>query len=142
MPPQPEQGPYYAPQQQTTYAPSPPYQAAGGGPWSKGLVLILALVGLILFFVGMMIISSTAFIDRPSDYSALESYQDTIRNMSGAGRVVIEIGGLISTIAFIGGGVAAEQINEKVRVGLISAAVAVIVSTLVVLSIFSTVGVF
>ncbi|MGQ9582517.1 MAG: hypothetical protein ACUVV6_03275 [Thermoplasmatota archaeon] len=138
MPPQPDQGQYMPPQQPMSYAaPSPP--GPSPGPWTKGLVIGLALVGLVLFFVGMMILSSTAFIDS-SNYNNSESYYDTIRNMGGAGRVVIEIGGLIATIAFIGGGIAAEQINEKVRVGLISAAVAVIVSTLVVLSIFSSVG--
>ncbi|MEM4728840.1 MAG: hypothetical protein QXH42_03645 [Thermoplasmata archaeon] len=152
MPPQPSQSPYPPPPQPATYAMPPP---PSGGPWTKGLTIVLALVGLGLFFVGMMVVSSTAFLDPPTrpeygdDYGEYEKkmekykedsekYQDTIRNMGGAGRVVIEIGGLIATVAFITGGIAAEQINEKVRVGLVSAAVAVIVSTLVVLSIFSS----
>lgn len=143
MPPQPDQGQYmpYPPYQQAMSNVAHPPQGPSPGPWTKGLVIVLTFVGLILFFVGMMILSSTAFIEPPSNYGDLKSYQDTIRNMSGAGRVVIEIGGLIATIAFIGGGIAAEQIDDKVRVGLISAAVAVIVSTLVVLSIFSSLGV-
>ncbi len=141
MPPQPDQGQYVLPPQPMSYS-MPPPPGPSPGPWTKGLVIALALVGLVLFFVGMMILSSTAFIDPPTEYDKMEGYKDTIRNMGGAGRVVIEIGGLIATLAFICGGIAAEQINEKVRVALISAAVAVIVSTLVVLSIFSSTGIF
>ena len=106
----------------------------------KGFVGTIVLVGLVLFFVGLMILSSTAFVKPPTGSSSSDSqaYQDTIRNMGGAGRVVIELGGLLASIGLFGGGILGENINNGVRVGMVSAGVAFIVSTLVVLGLFSS----
>jgi len=105
----------------------------------KGFVGTIVLVGLVLFFVGLMILSSTAFVKPPTGSSSdSEGYQDTMRNMGGAGRVVIELGGLMASIGLFGGGILGENINNGVRVGMVSAGVAFIVSTLVVLGLFSS----
>ncbi len=130
------QGPYA----QQAYTPQPPAAAAPQGFMGKGLVGTLVLVGLVLFFVGLMILSSTAFIKPPEDTSsdAYDGYRDTMRNMGGSGRVVIELGGLLASVGLFGGGILAENIKDGVRVGMVSAGVAFIVSTLVVLGLFSS----
>ena len=139
MPQSPEQPPMY----QQPYAPppySPPPPAAHGGIMGSKMVGMIVLAGLVLFFVGLMILSSTAFVKPPKDTSSsdYEGYRDTMRNMGGAGRVVIELGGLLASIGLFGGGILGENIKDGVRVGMVSAGVAFIVSTLVVLGLFSS----
>ena len=101
--------------------------------------MILVLMGIVMFFVGLMILSSTVLIKAPSysssDYSG---YQDTIRNMGGAGRLVIEVGGLLACIGLVCGGIAAEDVSDKIRAVMVSAGIAVVIATLVVLGLFSS----
>jgi TRAP-type uncharacterized transport system fused permease subunit len=108
---------------------------------NKGTIMILALMGIVMFFVGLMILSSTALIKPPS-YSSSDyaGYQDTIRNMGGAGRLVIEVGGLLACIGLVCGGISADDVGDKIRAVMVSAGIAVVISTLVVLGLFSSLG--
>jgi len=134
MPP-PEQQPYYP-------VPQPLPPPPSGGFLKKGLVMPLVMIGIVMFFVGLMIVTSTAFIKPPSNYDDREGYNDSIRNMGGAGRLVIEIGGLMACIGLVCGGIAADDVSDKVRAVMVSAGVAMIIATLVVLGLFSGLGAF
>ncbi len=118
------------------YPPMPPPMPAGPKSFlNKGTVMILTMVGIVMFFVGLMILSSTAFIKPPTsgDYSG---YTDTIRNMGGTGRLIIEVGGLMACLGLVCGGIAADDVNDKIRAVMVSAGIAVVISTLVVLGLF------
>jgi hypothetical protein len=101
--------------------------------------MILAMIGIVMFFVGLMILSSTALIKQPS-YSSSDyaGYLDTMRNMHGAGQLVIEVGGLLACIGLVCGGIAADDVSDKIRAVMVSAGIAVVISTLVVLVLLSS----
>jgi len=105
----------------------------------KGVIMPLVLIGIILFFVGLMLLSSTAFVKPPSggDSGAYEKYSDTLRGLAGGGRIVIEIGGLLACIGLVCGGISAEDVDAKIRTVMVSAGVAMIIATLVVLGMFA-----
>ena len=107
---------------------------------SKGIINVLVLIGIVMFFVGLMLLSSMAFVKAPSgsDSGAYERYNDTLRGLVGGGRIVIEIGGLLACIGLVCGGISAEDVDAKIRTVMVSAGVAMIIATLVVLGIFST----
>jgi hypothetical protein len=132
MPPSPEQNPYPPPQYQPPYNPAP-MQAGPKSFLNKGTIMLLTLIGIVMFFVGLMILSSTGFIKPPTNSSDYQGYQDTMRNMGASGRLIIEVGGLMSCIGLVCGGIAAEDVSDKIRAVMVSAGIAVVISTLVVL---------
>jgi hypothetical protein len=107
--------------------------------FNKGIIMMLVLMGIVMFFVGLMILSGAGMVKPPSgsgtDY---DNYRDTMRNMGGAGRLVIEIGGLLACIGLVCGGIVADDVSDKIRAVMVSAGVAFIVSTLVVLGLFGS----
>jgi hypothetical protein len=103
---------------------------------NKGTIMVLTLLGIVMFFVGLMILSSTGFIKPPSSSGDYQAYQDTMRNMGATGRLVIEVGGLMACIGLVCGGIAADDVNDKIRAVMVSAGIAVVISTLVVLGLF------
>jgi len=128
-------------QYQQPYNPAP----MPAGPKSflnKGTIMVLTLLGIVMFFVGLMILSSTGFIKAPTNSSDYDAYRDTIRNMGAAGRLIIEVGGLMACIGLVCGGISAEDVNDKIRAVMVSAGIAVVISTLVVLGLFGSIGTF
>lgn len=105
--------------------------------FNKGIVMMLVLMGIVMFFVGLMILSGAGMVEPPSNSSDYDSYRDTIRNMTGAGRLVIEIGGLLACIGLICGGIVADDVSDKIRAVMVSAGIAIVISTLIVLGWFS-----
>jgi len=127
-------------QYQQPYNPSP-MPAGPKGFLNKGTIMVLTLLGIVMFFVGLMIMSATGFIKPPSYGSSdYEGYRDTIRNMGAAGRLIIEVGGLMACIGLVCGGIAAEDVSDKIRAVMVSAGIAVVISTLVVLGLFGSIG--
>jgi hypothetical protein len=104
--------------------------------------MVLTLLGIVMFFVGLMILSSTGFIKAPTNSSDYDAYRDTIRNMGAAGRLIIEVGGLMACIGLVCGGISAEDVNDKIRAVMVSAGIAIVISTLVVLGLFGSIGTF
>jgi TRAP-type uncharacterized transport system fused permease subunit len=133
----PDQPPFYG-QPNAQIVPAP----AARSFFSKNLVVALALIGILMFYIGLMILSSASFIKPPTSYSTgdYESYSDTIRGMGAGGRIVIELGGLIACIGLVCGGIAADDVSDKIRAVMVSAGIAVVISTLVVLGLFSSLG--
>jgi hypothetical protein len=139
MPPSSQQSMYPQPQYpQDQYVP-PPMPVGPRHFFNKGIIMVLVLMGLVMFFVGLMILSSTVLI-KPPNSGDTSSYSDTIRNMGGAGRLVIEIGGLLACIGLVCGGIVAEDVTDKIRAVMVSAGVAFVISTLVVLGLFGSLG--
>ena len=104
---------------------------------SKGIINVLVLIGIVMFFVGLMVLSSMVFVKAPTSSSDSENYHNTLRNMTGGGNIMIEIGGLLACIGLVCGGIAAEDVSDKIRAVMVSAGIAVVISTLVVLGLFS-----
>jgi hypothetical protein len=104
---------------------------------SKGIINILVLIGIVMFFVGLMVLSSMVFVKAPTNQSDLDNYHNTLRAMTGGGNIMIEIGGLLACIGLVCGGIAAEDVSDKIRAVMVSAGIAVVISTLVVLGLFS-----
>jgi len=114
--------------------------AGARGFLNKGTIMVLTLIGIVLFFVGLMILSSTGFINDPDTGGDYEAYQDTLRNMGATGRLIIEVGGLMACIGLVCGGIAAEDVSDKIRAVMVSAGIAVVISTLIVLGLFGSLG--
>ncbi len=110
-------------------------------------VYSMVLIGLIIFHIGLLILSSMLFLDSPDsddydgDYDAYEDargqYRDTVRNMLGTGRITIIIGGLMGDFALIGNGLGNTTQNNKIRAVSISAGIALAIAILVILSLFN-----
>lgn len=126
-------------QYQQPYNPAP-MQAGPKGFLNKGTVMVLTLFGIVMFFVGLMILSGTGFLKPPESSSDYEGYRDTVRNMGAAGRLIIEVGGLLACIGLVCGGISAEDVSDKIRAVMVSAGIAVVISTLVVLGLFGSIG--
>lgn len=105
--------------------------------FSGGLVLALVLVGIILFYVGMMLLTSSAFIKEPNDYDKYEKYKEDVKDTVATGRVVLEAGGLIACIGFFGGAINNNELDIKIRVIFVSSAIAFIIAVMVTLNIFA-----
>jgi len=120
--------------------------------FAEGLILALVIVGLILFFVGMMVVSSSSYIKKPSepdDYDQyeqymedLQDYYDQMKNMIAAGRVLIETGGLVVCLGLFGGAINNEELNIGLRVTFISAGIAFMISVMITLNILATWAVY
>jgi len=131
--------PYPSSPGQTPYDPSmpQPMTAYPHGIFRKGLVMNLVFVGIVMIFMGLLVLTSMVFVEAPTGSGDYDSYRDTIRNMAGTGRLVIVLGGLLSSIGLVCGGIAAEDMNDKIRAVMVSAGVAVVIATLIVLGMFA-----
>jgi len=116
------------------------------GFFTQNLVSTMVLLGIIVFFIGTMTSTSTIWIKSPDydDYSsydayeeAYKTYQDKLDNTIGTGNILIEIGGLLTCMGFLGGAIDDNMIDVRVKCGFISAAIAFIITTLIVLSLIT-----
>jgi len=124
---------------------------------STRLILIMMIVGMILFYVGLMVLVSTILMKPPQepDYDEYDSYdeyeeavksyekrmqeyQDSVRNMIGIGDLVIIAGGIVESIGFFGGGVGNSEHDPKIRVALISGGVTVQIVVFIIIYIFNS----
>jgi hypothetical protein len=108
-----------------------------GQGMSVKVIVILAIIGLILFYVGGMIclgaINTQKYeIEDQSDY---DKYKDDTHNamfMYKIGLIILAIGGLLALIALVGGGITNTQIDPKVRATMIGMGIALIVLIVVI----------
>ncbi len=107
----------------------------------------MVLLGIVVFFIGTMTSTSTVFLKAPSysDYSnydayvaALKDYTQKRNDIIGTGNLLVEIGGLLSCMGLLGGAIEDNKIDIKVKCAFISAAIAFIITVLIVLSLLTT----
>lgn len=98
---------------------------------STRLILIMMIVGMILFYVGLMVLVSTIFMKPPLE-------PDRVRNMIGIGDLIIIAGGIVESIGFFGGGVGNSEHDPKIRVALISGGVTVQIVVFIIIYIFNS----
>jgi hypothetical protein len=117
------------------------------GFFTQNLVSTMVLLGIIVFFIGTMTSTSTIWIKSPDydDYSSYEAYEDAYKayrdkqdNTIGTGNILVELGGLLTCMGFLGGAIDDNKIDVRVKCGFISAAIAFIITTLIVLSLITT----
>jgi|GEM_PF-3289959 len=122
---------------------------SGKALFTRNMVSTMVLLGIIVFFIGTMVSSSTVFVKSPSysDYSdytlyeqAQKDYTYRTHDMLGAGDILIEIGGLLACMGFLGGAIENNTVPVAVKVGFISAAISFIVTTIIVLILIARIG--
>jgi len=91
----------------------------------------MMIVGMILFYVGLMVLVSTIFMKPPLE-------PDRVRNMIGIGDLIIIAGGIVESIGFFGGGVGNSEHDPKIRVALISGGVTVQIVVFIIIYIFNS----
>jgi hypothetical protein len=128
----------------STPTPRPPTNKAF---FTRNMVSTMVLLGIVVLFVGTMTSTSTIWIKAPEydDYSNYDAYEDAYKeyqekrsNTVGTGNILIEIGGLLACMGFLGGAIEDNMIDVKVKVAFISAAIAFIITVLIVLSTLSS----
>lgn len=92
---------------------------------------ILAGIGVLLFFIGAMIIQSIYFVNRNSDTNYTD-YYNLLKNMAGIGRIFNWIGAMIISLPLYITGISNDKLDWKVRASMLSTATAIIVATMVV----------
>jgi hypothetical protein len=101
----------------------------------------LALVGVLLFFIGMIIAQSGTMMAAPdyddySDYDdyekALTDYRSTMRLLFGFGKILGWFGILIIAMPLYIIGISSERLDWKVRATMLSSATALIIAAMVV----------
>ena len=117
-----------------TYLPPPsPHVKVVYAPFfSNQVVLVTVIVGIIMIFLGLMIGTSLTFQDDPKE--------DVVRNTHGSGRIVLEIGGLLTCLGFFGGAINNENLDVRIKVAFISAGIGFIITVLIVLNLFGAWG--
>lgn len=107
---------------------------------TKQSVVFLVIGGVILFFLGMIVLCSMILVKPPTTPygDEYQTYKDTLRTMAGSGRILVCLGGLLTCIGFFGSAIGNEKWDVKVRVGMISGGIAFIIAVLVMFSIFSS----
>jgi hypothetical protein len=127
-----QQTPAYQPPPQVQPTPTPEIKYVTAPFFSSQIVLAIVIVGIILIFVGMMIGTSLIFQH--------DAKEDQIRNTYGGGRIVLEIGGLLTCIGFFGGAINNENLDVRIKVGFISAGIGFIITVMIVLILFGSWG--
>jgi len=102
---------------------------------------MIVLFGVLIFFVGAIILQSATIIKSPDyddyddsdDYDkAREDYYDSIRNLSGGGRILNWVGAMIIALPLYIIGISSEEMDWKVRASMLSAGTALVIATMVV----------
>lgn len=126
---QPRYQPEYQPQVQARQpAYYPPRQPIGiGGFFSKKIVTIFILIGVLLFFIGAILCNGAAITKVNSDTGDIEG----ARSLYKAGTIVLDIGALITILALFGGGIASDEIDIKLKISMLSVATAILIVTLI-----------
>lgn len=120
---------------------SPPPQTMRPVPVSHPLIsreliqpktaAILAGFGVLLFFVGVMILQSIYFINRGSDTNYTD-YYNLLKNMAGIGRIFSWIGAMVISLPLYITGISNDKLDWKVRASMLSTATAIVVATMIV----------
>ena len=117
--------------------------------FNKNVVSIMVLLGIIVFFVGTMVGTSTLFVKAPSysDYSdytaydnALKNYNYEVHDIAGSANILIEIGGLLACMGLLGGAIENTQIDVPVKCAFISAAIGFVITVLIVQTLINRIG--
>ena len=113
--------------------------------FSSSLVLVLVIVGIILFFIGMMVTTSVVFIKSPkySDYpdydqyeQALKDYTTKVNNVRGSGSILIELSGMIACIGLFGGAIDNKTLAVNLKCAFISGGISFLITVMIILTIF------
>ena len=86
----------------------------------------LAFLGVLIFFIGMIIGGLVTFLEYDSNY------YDTYRMMTGVGRLLSLIGILTIAIPLYVTGISNERLDWKVRATMLSTATALVIATMVI----------
>lgn len=98
-----------------------------------------------MFFIGMMVTTSTVFIKSPSyhDYTdmdqydkAVDDYNTQIRNVRGSGTILVELSGMIACIGLFGGAIDNKTLAINLKCAFISGGISFLIAVMVVLTIF------
>lgn len=129
-PPAREVPPGPPPREERPYEPAGYYPPRPMGPiFSVKLIAILALVGIILFYVGGIICIGAINTNLSGvDVDDLETAQLIYK----VGLIILAVGGLIALIALVGGGLLNKEIDPQVRVGMISMGIALLVLLVII----------
>ena len=113
---------------------------------------VIVLLGVIIFFVGTILLQSTTLLERPDppewdDYDgdtdayndAYKSYEDDVedwedmsRSLHGIGKILNWVGAMIIVLPLYLIGIGSEKIDWKVRASMLSAATAIVIVTMIV----------
>jgi hypothetical protein len=103
---------------------------------------IIVLVGIVIFFIGSILVQSATLIeapdwedydDDPDDYDdAVEDYEDSIRGLVGGGRILNWIGTMIIVLPLYVIGLSSERLDWKIRASMMGSATALVIATMVV----------
>lgn len=126
---QPQYQPEYQPQvqaQQPVYR--PPRQPIDiGGFFSKKIVTIFILIGVLLFFIGAILCNGAAVTKANPNIGETEGAMSLYK----AGTIVLDIGALITTLALFGGAMVSNEIDVKLKVAMLSVATAILIVMLI-----------
>ena len=122
---QPEYQPRVSAQQPVYFPPRQPIDI--GGFFSKKIVTIFILVGVLLFFIGAILCNGAAVTEINPDARDIEG----ARSFYKAGTIVLEIGALVTTLALLGGGIASDEIDIKLKISMLSVGTAILIVTLI-----------
>lgn len=108
------------------------------------IAAIVVLVGVIIFFVGTIIVQSIVFIKEPDIddydipdeiddyYDDLQDHEDKQTNVFGVGRILNWVGIMIIVIPLFAIGTGSERLDWKIRASMLSAATALVIVTMIV----------
>jgi len=91
---------------------------------------VLAGIGVLLFFIGTIIVQSAFFINRgDTNYT---DYYTLLRNIMGVGKILNWFGAMIISMPLYITGISNDNLDWKVRASMLSTATAIVVATLIV----------
>jgi hypothetical protein len=126
------------PVQQPVVAQQPAMEKPMMKPSGAGKLIVL---GVILFFVGVILVQSTVLLtppdyddfDNPDDYyEELDANQNLRRTLFGFGRIINWVGVMIISIPLYILGVTSKGLDWKVKASMLSAATALVIATMIV----------
>ncbi len=106
---------------------------------------MLVLIGVILFFVGTIIVQSSTLVEPPDpfDDDEREDYNNLIRNLIGCGKIFTWIGAMVIVLPLYIIGITHEKLDWKIRASMLTTATTIVVATMIVTMFFSlTPGIF
>lgn len=114
---------------------------------------MIVLMGVLLFFIGTIILQSTTLFDPPdsSDYDyedydkyrkEVEEYQDSVRIFIGVGRILNWVGAMIIVLPLYLVGITDEKLDWKVRASMLTTATAIVITTLIVTMFYTITPIF
>jgi hypothetical protein len=103
----------------------------------------LVLFGVLLFFIGTILLQSAFLLEEPArdDFEdeddpneafeeADEAYEDKGRNLVGSGRILGWVGTMLITLPLYAIGITSDNLEWKIRSGMIFAASALVIATM------------